>query len=208
MRTILITTLLILSGTTFLPAAVISDTNIALSNDDPFGIGADYALTVVQDEREGPDQGDSTSIWLNVLGDTISFVTTNIDEGSDWYSVSSLEEFSNASILGDSHQVFARVLPSGFESNNLTVGFGDFYLGVNTGNGVVTDNGVVDYRTVYGWVHLRNVEGTLSMIGSAVTYEGTGIIVGTTRVVPEPSSSALICCGLAIAFCRRRSGIR
>ena len=199
MRTILITTLLILSGTTFLPAAVISDTNITLSNDDLFGIGADYALTVVQDEREGPDQGDSTSIWLNVLGDTISFVTTNLDEGSDWYSVSSLEEFSNASILGDSHQVFVRALPSGFESNNLTVGFGDFYLGVNTG---------LAHRTVYGWVHLRNVEGTLSMIGSAVTYEGTGIIVGTTRVVPEPSSSALICCGLAIAFCRRRSGIR
>ena len=202
MRTILITTLLILSGTTFLRAAVISDTNITLSNDDLFGIGADYALTVVQDEREGADQGDSTSIWLNVLGDTISFVTTNLDEGSDWYSVSSLEEFSNASILGDSHQVFVRALPSEFESNNLTVGFGDFYLGVNTGNGFVDD------RTVYGWVHLRNVEGTLSMIGNAVTYEGTGIVVGTTRVVPEPSSSALICCGLAIAFCRRRSGIR
>ena len=97
-----------------------------------------------------------------------------------------------------------RATLTGFESNVLDVGFGEFYLGVNTGNSEAPW-GDLPPRNLYGWVHLQNIGGNISMLGNAMSYEGTGIVVGTTRAIPEPSSSALILCGIAIAFSRRRS---
>ena len=200
MKTCLVTALLVLSTAPILFGAVVSNTNIVLSSGGGF---ADYALTVYQDEFAT----DPTTIWFDVSGATLSFVDTNIDEGSDWYSTSLLDEFSNSSILGNSHQVFVRATTSGFESNDLTTGFGDFYLGVNTGN---SDAPWTDLppRNLYGWVHLQNLGGSLSMQGNAMSYQGTGIVVGTTEVIPEPSSCILVLCGLAITASRRRTRIK
>jgi hypothetical protein len=197
MRNILITTLLVLSNASFLFAAVVSNSNIVLSGGG--GI-SDYALTVYQDEFAD----DPTTIWFDVSGATLSFVDTNVDEGSDWYSTSLLDEFSRSSILGDSHQVFVRATILGFESNDLTTGFGDFYLGVNTGD-IGTPWTDLPPRNLYGWAHLQNIGGNLSMLENAMSYRGTGIVVGTTQIIPEPSSYILIICGLAITVSRRRS---
>ena len=200
MKTSLVTALLVLSTVPVLFGTVISNTNIVLSSGGGF---SDYALTVYQDEFGT----DSTTIWFDVSGATLFFVDKSLDEGSDWYSTSPWDEFSNSSILGNSHQVFVRATTSGFESNDLTTGFGDFYLGVNTGSpdGPWTD---LPPRNLYGWVHLQNLGGSLLMQGNAMSYQGAGIVVGTTEVIPEPSSCMLVLCGLGITASRRRTLIK
>lgn len=182
----------------YLTAAVISNTNVSLS-DGGFA-GADYALTVFQDEAGT----DPTSILFNVTGSILTFVTSNIDEGSDWYLASFEDEFSNGNIQADLFQVFVRATTSGFESNDLNVGFGSFYLGVNTGN---MDGGFDPFppRNLYGWVRLQNTGGSLTMLGNAMSYQGTGVVIGTTQAIPEPSSLTLLLGMFATTFWRRRT---
>lgn len=167
-------------------AVVVSDTNIHLS-----GSGTSYALTVFQDEGAT----DYTSIWFNVLsGQTLSFAGTTVDEASDWYSTSLGDQFSQATIQSSAFPVFVRATVSGYETNALTVSlFGDFYLGVNTGNrdGTWGPDGNPP-RNLFGWVHLQNTGGTISMLGNAMSYQGDGIVIGTTEVIPEPSVLGLV----------------
>jgi hypothetical protein len=180
-----------------LTAAVVSNTNITLSNIDfP---GANYALTVFQDEG----RNDPTSILINASGSILTFVTTNLDEASDWYLVSFEDAFSKANIQSNLFPVFVRT-SSGFESNVLDVGFGSFYLGVNTGN---IDGGYDPFppRNLYGWVHLQNTGGSLTMLGNAMSYSGSGIVVGTTQAIPEPSSLTLLLGFFATTLWRRRT---
>ena len=55
--------------------------NILLSANPGFGPSSDYALTVFQDA----EATDPTSIFFNYIDSQLIFVTTNIDEASDWY---------------------------------------------------------------------------------------------------------------------------
>lgn len=180
-----------------LTAAVVSNTNVTLSNGG--FAGADYALTVFQNEAGT----NPTSIFFNVSGSTLTFVTSNIDEASDWYLASFEDEFSNLNIQADLFQVFVRATTSGFESNALNVGFGSFYLGVNTGN---LDGGFDPFppRNLYGWVQMQNTGSSLTMLGNAMSYQGSGIVVGTTQAIPEPSSLTLLLGLFATTFWRRR----
>lgn len=179
-------------------AVVISNTNITLSPDFGF-MGADYALTVYQDAA----RTDPTTIWFNFTGGSLSFVTTNLDEGSDWYRTYSLDAFSEASIRANQHQVFVRATETGFESNVLSVGSGDFFLGVNSGN-EEGEWGDLPPRNLYGWVQLRSQGGVLSMLGNAMSYSGNGIIVGTTQAIPEPSVPGMVLAAVVLML-RRRS---
>jgi hypothetical protein len=140
------------------------------------------------------------SIFFNVTGSILTFETKNLDEGSDWYLASFEDEFSNGNIQADLFQVFVRATTSGFESNDVNVGFGSFYLGVNTGKGFDP----FPPRNLYGWVQLQNTGGSLTMLGNAMSYQGTGIVIGTTQAIPEPSSLTLLLGGFATSFWRRR----
>lgn len=200
MRSKLIIIALSVLNTAYLSAAVIINTNIELRG----GQGqADYRLTVLQE----PSFDDPTSMFFNVSGSAITYVAHNLDEGSDWYLTSYGDEFSEANILADSFQVFVRVTAGGvgFESNVIDVGLGSFYLGVNTGNreGVVRGN--LPPRNLYGWVELENHGGSISMLSNAMSYEGTGIKVGTAQSIPEPSVCTLLLGGILLAIFRRRS---
>lgn len=163
-------------------ATVIEGTNVVLSN-----VGfpdADYTLTVYQDASAT----DPTSIFFDVTDSKLSIIDYNIDEASDWFLVSLNDEFSAATINADSFSTLIQHTPS-FKTNEIDTGFGDFYLGINTGN----DDGVgFPPRNIYGWVELRNIGGNLTLLDSAITYSGDGIIVGTTQVIPEPSSTVLL----------------
>jgi hypothetical protein len=163
-------------------AAVVSDTNIILSSG---GGNADYALSVFKQETTNP-----TTMWFNLSGSTISFVTTNVDEGSDWYLASYGDPFTTETVHNGAFPVFVRDTSTGFDYNDLDVGGGDFYLGVNTGYGARL--GMPTPRDVFGWVHLQNTNGTLTMLGNAVAYDEGGIVIGTTQTVPEPSPLPLL----------------
>ena len=69
------------------------------------------------------------------------------------------------------------------------VGTGDFYLGIWLPIGGFQT--FQNHRQFYGWAHLQPVNGVLAMRGSAMS-QSYGIIVGTTQVVPEPTSAALL----------------
>lgn len=163
-------------------ADVISDINVTLDNGSE--LGADYKFTVIQDEY-----GDFTSIWFDLVANTLIFKNSNIDEASDWYLTEHGDEFTKENINNDQFPMFVRVNEAGlFESNNVFVGISDFYLGINTGTFAP--------RSAFGWVHLQNDSGTLSMLGNAMTYQTDGIIIGTTSTIPEPGLMPLLFAGV------------
>jgi hypothetical protein len=77
------------------------------------------------------------------------------------------------------------------------VGTGDFFLGVRTGLGY----NLPQDRNVYGWVHLRPVNGVLTMLENVMSYNSRGVVVGTTIVVPEPMSNSILAFALIVGFC-------
>jgi hypothetical protein len=171
-------------------AGVITGSHLRLSDEAAVG---DYVLTVFQDEAGS----DDTSIWVELTGSRLAAVDINLDEGSDWYLATLNEEFSAASIADGRHPVLLQVATP-YVMNEVEVGSGEFYLGVNTSQG--------EARDVYGWARLRNDGGSLVLLDSAMAYGGSGIYIGTTQQVPEPSSALLLVVGFAGLLYRRRCG--
>ena len=155
------------------------DSNVILS-----GTPDSYALTVYQNFSAT----DWTSIWFDRDEIDLIFRTYNLDEGSDWYFCAYNDEFS-ANTVSD-YTLFNQM------DQRFTVGYGDFYLGVNTGNGFI-DFGVPN-RNIYGWAHLNNTPDGLELLGSAISYDGQGIYVGTTQTIPEPSCLSLLMLGIPL----------
>lgn len=170
-------------------AGTVIDSNFTAVVDPSFP-GAQYWFTVYQDEA----RTDPTSLFVGLNGELVTAVAWNVDEEADYYLVPNLAVFSAATISsGIFPPLFALDQP-----HTINVGFGDFYLGINTGQGFA---GGQPSRNVFGWVHFVNNSQTgLQMIGNAVTYGNSGIIVGTTNVipVPEPSIMALIAAGAVL----------
>jgi hypothetical protein len=74
------------------------------------------------------------------------------------------------------------------------VGEDDFYLGIWLPKG--DHQTYQNYGQWYGWVHLRPVNGVLTMVDNAMSLDSRGIIVGTLEVVPEPASAGHALIGL------------
>lgn len=157
-------------------AATISGTNVVLSTNAGF---SDYTLTVYQNAGAT----DPTSIFFDRQGQNLIFRTYNVDESSDWYFADYNNSFTAASISQSAFMAFNQV------DQSYNVGFGDFYLGVNTGNGF---QGGSPGREVFGWALLRNSANGLQLLENAVTYDSPGIRVGTTTTVPEPTTLFLL----------------
>ena len=166
---------------------------------DPSVPGAQYRFTVYQDEPAT----DPTSLFVALSAQVMTAIAWNVDEEADYYLVPNLAVFSAATISSG-------IFPALFALNQphaINVGFSDFYLGINTGQGFA---GGHPNRNVFGWAHFVNNQQTgLQMISNAVTYGNAGIIVGTTTVipVPEPSIFALAAAGgwLLAVIARRKS---
>jgi hypothetical protein len=119
-----------------------------------------------------------------------SLIVTDLtaDEGSDWYLTSAGDVFSAATIDAGLFPLLTDAVARMSATTPVSVGPDDFYLGVRTGFGFTADR---PNRTAYGWVHLRSVNGLLTMVENVMSYDSRGIIVGTTTVVPEPALSVL-----------------
>jgi len=165
-------------------ATVVTDANIILIP-APSGPSTNYSFTTYQDEAGT----DPTSVWFNYDGASLEIVNWNIDEELDWYLVDGGDEFTKQNIdAGLFIAIFTVDLPRG----PISVGSGDFYLGVNTGLGF---SGSAPKRDVFGWIEL-NVSGAgLISTNNAVAY-GSGIIVGASTQVPEPGTGLLFGLGL------------
>ena len=61
-------------------------------------------------------------------------------------------------------------------------------------------------KNVFGWAKLKNTGTSLELLGSAVAYESSGLIVGTAAVIPEVSTSLLFLLGASLGLiCGRRA---
>ena len=126
------------------------------------------------------------------------------DGGIDLFLVQPNQVFSPAAVDAGSVTVIHNLVPPK-SSPPVFVGTSDIYLGVRTGVGFIppfTPDHVVPNRDVYGWVHLRPVNGVLTMVENVISYNSRGIVVPTTSVVPEPTSAAMVACGLVIGLLR------
>jgi hypothetical protein len=165
-------------------AETISNTNIVLSNQ----LSNYYSLLVYQNE----DKTDYTEIFVELNGNMLSAISSCMDEGSDWYLVdyATSLDYSNPLI---------QTTETSIETYTLDVGYGNFYLAVNTGN-------AYGYgwppRNIYGWAELNNTNGQLSMINNSITYD-SGMVMSTAFIgVPEPSSIILLFLGLCFLCCK------
>lgn len=141
--------------------------------------------------------GDYTGSFLmhDAAANTLTFLTRNVDEGSELFLVNPGDVLSSDTIA--SLPPSARLTWGGAQ----TVGE-DFYLGVRTGSG--TDPGFdwadLTTRTTFGWAHFReDASGRLFIVDSAMAFREPGIVVGTVQAVPEPATWALLLGGLISA---------
>lgn len=169
----------------------------------------DYAGSIDQTSEPSPFFGDPTGARFEYDGNSITGTSSALDVGSDWYLVSEGEAFGFSSLA--SGQFTPIISDLGYSTAH--VGTGDFYLGVaTTGHGLSEpcDPHSFFCRNVFGWVHLSPLLPgipLLEAVSSAVAYDSLGIIVGTTRVVPEPAT-LLIALGFVVAIYPARGAAR
>jgi hypothetical protein len=164
--------------------------------DDASGIGC------------GP-AGCFTSFSMDYDGTSLVAQRLTLDEQSDWFLVEPGDVFSAATIAGGQFPIlFDSNWPNTPLGGPLTVGAGEFYLGVRTGVGFggSPGNPGPPNRNAYGWVHLRPENGVLTMVENVMSYNSRGIVVGTTTVVPEPASLEIVLFGVGMIAARRRRG--
>jgi hypothetical protein len=140
-----------------------------------------------------------TEISFQYDGSKIKTFTVLADEASDWFLVQPGDIFSATTINAGKFPAIINLNPPP-QGGEVTVGSGEFYLGVRTSRGQIAN------RNAYGWVHLRPVGGMLTMVGNVMSYNSRGIIVGTTTVVPEPSTVLSIGLALSVATLLSRRG--
>jgi hypothetical protein len=174
---------------------VLTNTNISLSAD---GGVADYVLTVYQDVAGT----DPTSVFFDYDGTNVEIIAWNIDEESDWYLVDAGDEFSKQNIRSG---LFTVLFTTDWPRGPISVGSGDFYLAVNTGQGFDASGPNRDH---FGWIAVSSPMTGLVQSGNAMAYSSNGIVVGTVIPVPEPSTLMLAAIGLVgIAAGRRRRAL-
>jgi hypothetical protein len=158
-----------------------------------------YYLTVYQNEAAT----DPTTIVFDHDFTTLTFITTNIDEASDWYLVPAGAAFTASTIATENFPILVKVNSSGFETHPIDAGLGSFYLAFNTGVGFSAP--ATPNRQIFGWAHFINHGDSIELVSSAISYDVPGIIVGTATAIPEPGGVALLLMGLAmISITRHR----
>jgi hypothetical protein len=150
----------------------------------------------VECDTEVGFQYDGTKIKTSVIA---------LDEQSDWFLVQPGNIFSDATIQAGQFPAILNVLPPP-QGGEVTVGPGEFYLGIRTGRGFVGPG--QPRRNAYGWVHLRPENGALTMVQNVMSYNSRGIIVGTTTVVPEPAALALVAVAALFGLGLKRRQLR
>jgi len=187
------------STITPLLSAVVAGTNVALLvNTIP--VRDEYTLRVQVEPAGGATSADV--FWRSLSGSAIVFIQYLGPARTNWYLAEFGDSFTGPSILGDEFLVLFENSPPLTQNNQREVGFGDFFLAFNTDNR--GEESIEIPRDHYGWVHLRNTQVGITLLDSAIAYNSDGIVVGTTTVIPEASSAALVACGVLFLCHRRR----
>lgn len=172
--------------------SVVVNTNVHLNEvDDTENILSwDYSLFV--DYDLGGSNG--TIVYFNLDGSQLSVESYLLDGGAELYLTEELDHFTRQTIDRNDFAVLLEHEPI-LQMNTIDIGTGDFYLGINAGTDYISES---FNRSLFGWVKLRNAGGQLTLVESAMAYEGDGIVIGTTQCIPEPATYALLLGALAL----------
>jgi PEP-CTERM motif len=167
----------------------------------PLPTNTPFSLLVWQNAARTDPTGvyfkfDGTNVSASSLAAIINGSGQVIDTGSNWYVVHAGDIFSRSEINTGKFSPLVEFGPTFYPSVNVGT---EFYVGVSTGQGF---DGPQD-RTVYGWAHLRQQDGFMTMIENVMSYDSPGIIVGTTTLVPEPGTIALVGLGIVMLATQR-----
>lgn len=137
--------------------------------------------------------GDGAFLDLTVSNFVLSAYSYTVGIGEAWDSVTNGTVFSPST--RSSLTPFANSLNPPFTPGQISLSPGyDFYLAFWLQESPVAR---------YGWAHLEYTGSNLILLGNAIEDSGSGIIVGTTTVVPEPSALGLTAVGLVSLFAWR-----
>ncbi len=116
----------------------------------------------------------------------------NLDGGSYWYFATLNAQFTANTITQGQFTLFNQ------PDQSFSVPYGDFYLGVRT----FSDFG--ELIQGFGWAKLNNSVSGLTLLGSAITYDQAGIVIGTTTTIPEVGSVILLLPAVTLTALTRR----
>lgn len=133
--------------------------------------------------------GNGAYVWVTINGSLIlSPYSSSVGIGQRWFSVTNGTVFNSAALSTETP--FANNLSPPFNPGQIQLSVGtNFYLAFVQLEG---------FTNQYGWVQLQYTGSSLTLLGNAIENSGSGIIVGTTTVVPEPS--ALMLTGLSFGL--------
>ena len=170
------------------------------------GIG--YTVHVLQN----PTNLDYTGFALNPLGITQPSLYVNtfsfdhyVDEGVRVFLVSSNQPITAQAIQSGSYTEL--MYPGGYVFNHNS----PFYVGLYTGYNPFTSGGVytgIYTEPLFGWARLRNNQGVIELLGSALAYGSQGMYAGTQNMIPEPSGFALVVIATLLFGSRRKTKLR
>jgi hypothetical protein len=151
---------------------------------DGIGIQDPNMVTVIQN----PTTGDYTGGFIVNKGSSSFGFQTLVDEGVRAFIVNDGDPISLQPIVNISYPEFTAA------SSVMLSEAMPFYLGFYTG--YMPEMGI--YKDpVFGWGEFVNLNGTITLLDSALEYGGGGIIAGTQTIlpVPEPGTLGLIALG-------------
>jgi hypothetical protein len=154
----------------------------------------------IQTWTQPNNTGDGAFLDLTINSNLVlSAYGYTVGIGEAWYSV------TNGTIVSPSTQSsltpFANNLAAPFTPGQIQLSLGqDFYLAFWLQE---------PPNNEYGWAHLQYTGSGLTLLGNEIEDSGSGIIVGTAIVVPEPSACYLTALALALLLvCRSRVVVR
>lgn len=165
-----------------------------------FDPASGYRINVIHD----PTNSYSTGFFLKPTGLTQPTVYTNtflfnpiIDVSVRVFLVSSNQPITQQSIQTGSYTELMSPPDYVFNHNS------PFYVALYTGNMNFYPPGGVYSDPLFGWAKLRNFQGDIQLLDSALVYKAQGIYAGTQTMIPEPSSYALGVLGVVLFGIRR-----
>ena len=121
--------------------------------------------------------GDGAFVGVTINGSLVlSPYTSTIGIGQRWFSVTNGTVFNAAALSTE--------IPF---ANNLSPPFNPGQIQLSVGTNFYLAFWQQEFPNGYGWANLRYTASGLTLVGNAIENSGSGIIVGTTTVVPEPS---------------------
>ena len=165
--------------------------------------GYDPAFGYRFDVKYNPTNSYYTGFFLKPTGLTPPTVYTNTfgfdaiaDVSVRVFMVSSNQPISQQSIQAGSYTVL--MAPNNYVFNHNS----PFYVALYTGNQNFYPPDGIYSDPLFGWAKLRNFQGAIQLLDSALVYKAQGIYAGTQNMIPEPSVIGMIGLGGFLVACR------